>query len=155
MKNLTKLIENLTEHQEWAEANEWNIPITLSDDIEAAVDILKQLKKENQVDIEETLFRVRSFYHTIKNNHVYDLPSGDGFWQCLDLLITILDYISDGLMDKYSEKQAGVSKEIEKDIDTLFFIGESCGLDDMYFQIQEDIKAICENKDILKEYKMR
>lgn len=36
MDELRKLADSLREHAEWARANEWEVPITLSDDLEAA-----------------------------------------------------------------------------------------------------------------------
>lgn len=38
------LAEKLREHAEWAHANEWETPITLGDDLEAAANTIEQLK---------------------------------------------------------------------------------------------------------------
>jgi hypothetical protein len=37
------LLFRLEEHAEWAEAEEWNVPITLSDDIRAACEAIRTL----------------------------------------------------------------------------------------------------------------
>lgn len=39
----TNLVNALREHAEWAQANEWETPITLSDDLEAAADLIEKL----------------------------------------------------------------------------------------------------------------
>ena len=38
-----KLVRALREHAEWAQANEWETPITLSDDLAAAADLIEKL----------------------------------------------------------------------------------------------------------------
>ena len=38
-----KLVNALREHAEWAQANEWETPITLSDDLAAAADLIEKL----------------------------------------------------------------------------------------------------------------
>ena len=38
-----KIVRALREHAEWAQANEWEAPITLSDDLAAAADLLEKL----------------------------------------------------------------------------------------------------------------
>ena len=42
MKN-EEIVRALREHAEWAQANEWEAPITLSDDLAAAADLLEKL----------------------------------------------------------------------------------------------------------------
>ena len=42
MKN-EEIVKALREHAEWAQANEWEAPITLSDDLAAAADLLEKL----------------------------------------------------------------------------------------------------------------
>ena len=42
MKN-NEIVKALREHAEWAQANEWEAPITLSDDLAAAADLLEKL----------------------------------------------------------------------------------------------------------------
>lgn len=42
MKN-EEIVRALREHAEWAQANEWETPITLSDDLAAAADLLEKL----------------------------------------------------------------------------------------------------------------
>ena len=42
MKDHKKLILNLRKHAEWAEANEWETPIMLSDDLKEAADMIEQ-----------------------------------------------------------------------------------------------------------------
>ena len=37
------LVNALREHAEWAQANEWETPITLSDDLAAAADLIEKL----------------------------------------------------------------------------------------------------------------
>ena len=39
----TNLVNALREHAEWAQANEWETPITLSDDLDAAADLIEKL----------------------------------------------------------------------------------------------------------------
>ena len=41
-----KLINNLREHYEWAKANEWETPITLSDDLKEAADAIEELSRQ-------------------------------------------------------------------------------------------------------------
>lgn len=43
MKMYEELVANLREQAEWAEANEWETPITLSDDLKAAADAIEKL----------------------------------------------------------------------------------------------------------------
>ena len=40
------LVNALREHAEWAQANEWETPITLSDDLAEAADLIKAQAKE-------------------------------------------------------------------------------------------------------------
>lgn len=42
----TKLVNALREHAEWAQANEWETPITLCDDLEEAADLIEAQVKE-------------------------------------------------------------------------------------------------------------
>ena len=42
----TNLVNSLREHAEWAQANEWETPITLSDDLAAAADLIEAQAKE-------------------------------------------------------------------------------------------------------------
>ena len=42
MKERKNLIANLREHAQWAEANEWETPITLSDNLKEAADLIEQ-----------------------------------------------------------------------------------------------------------------
>ena len=42
MKN-EEIVKALREHAEWAQANEWEAPITLSDDLAAAADLIERL----------------------------------------------------------------------------------------------------------------
>lgn len=42
MKN-EEIVRALREHAEWAQANEWETPITLSDDLAAAADLFEKL----------------------------------------------------------------------------------------------------------------
>ena len=42
MKN-EEIVKALREHAEWAQANEWETPITLSDDLAAAADLIEKL----------------------------------------------------------------------------------------------------------------
>lgn len=42
MKN-EEIVRALREHAEWAQANEWETPITLSDDLAAAADLIESL----------------------------------------------------------------------------------------------------------------
>ena len=46
-----KLIETLREYAEWAEANEWEVPITLSDSLYAAANTIEQLSKMLETEI--------------------------------------------------------------------------------------------------------
>lgn len=105
-------------------------------------------------DINETFFRVKKFYYSIQNNHAYDLPPGDGFWECLKLLMSILNYIDDDYLDVNVEKQTQLSKEIANNTDNanelLFLIGQSLGLDEAYDQIKKDINDICKKMNILR-----
>lgn len=41
-----ELVDNLREHAEWAEANEWDVPITLWDDLVAAAEAIGILQSE-------------------------------------------------------------------------------------------------------------
>lgn len=38
-----RMVESLLDHAEWAKANEWETPITLSDDLAAAADLIEEL----------------------------------------------------------------------------------------------------------------
>ncbi len=40
------LVNALREHAEWVQANEWEMPITLSDDLAAAADLIEAQAKE-------------------------------------------------------------------------------------------------------------
>ena len=39
-----ELVEKLREHADWADANEWEAPITLGDDLRAAADALEAMR---------------------------------------------------------------------------------------------------------------
>lgn len=41
-----KLVNALREHVEWAEGNQWETPITLCDDLDAAADLIEARAKE-------------------------------------------------------------------------------------------------------------
>ena len=41
-----KLVNALREHVEWAEGNQWETPITLCDDLDAAADLIEAQAKE-------------------------------------------------------------------------------------------------------------
>lgn len=38
-----EIVKALREHAEWAQANEWEAPITLNDNLEAAADLIEKL----------------------------------------------------------------------------------------------------------------
>lgn len=40
-----KLVENLHEHSDWAHANEWETPITLGADLDAAADMIVSISE--------------------------------------------------------------------------------------------------------------
>lgn len=42
----TNLVNALREHAEWAEGNQWEMPITLCDDLAAAADLIEAQVKE-------------------------------------------------------------------------------------------------------------
>lgn len=42
----TNLVNSLREHAEWARANEWETPITLSDDLAGAADLIEARAKK-------------------------------------------------------------------------------------------------------------
>ena len=42
----TNLVSALREHAEWAQANEWETPITLCDDLAGAADLIEARAKE-------------------------------------------------------------------------------------------------------------
>lgn len=42
-----KLVKALREHAEWAEGNQWEMPITLCDDLAEAADLIEAQAKEN------------------------------------------------------------------------------------------------------------
>ena len=44
--NIKKLINDLREDAEWARANEWETPITLSDNLDAAADLIESLSAQ-------------------------------------------------------------------------------------------------------------
>lgn len=46
MNKYYNLIERLQEDAEWAEANIWEVPIMLPDDIYAAIEAIKTLSKQ-------------------------------------------------------------------------------------------------------------
>ena len=52
MKN-EEIIKALREHAEWAQANEWETPITLSDDLAAAADLIELLSDRSARYAEE------------------------------------------------------------------------------------------------------
>lgn len=41
-----EIVAALREHAEWAQANEWETPITLCDDLEEAADLIEAQAKE-------------------------------------------------------------------------------------------------------------
>lgn len=43
-----ELVNNLREHAEWAEANEWETPITLGDDLAQAAEAIERLLSERR-----------------------------------------------------------------------------------------------------------
>lgn len=43
---MSDLIDRLKEHKEWAEANIWEVPITLPDDLEEAIVLLRWLANQ-------------------------------------------------------------------------------------------------------------
>lgn len=58
VEQLNELKENLTEHYDFAIANEWEVPITLSDDIDLAITAIEELidlKKRGTEECRNTL----------------------------------------------------------------------------------------------------
>lgn len=53
MKEHKNLIANLREHAQWAEANEWETPIMLSDDLKEAADLIERQAAE--IDAAQTV----------------------------------------------------------------------------------------------------
>lgn len=53
MKEHKNLIANLREHAQWAEANEWETPIMLSDDLKEAANLIEQQAAE--IDAAQTI----------------------------------------------------------------------------------------------------
>lgn len=43
MMKTDELVKRLLEYAEWARANEWDVPITLADALEAAADTIERL----------------------------------------------------------------------------------------------------------------
>lgn len=89
MKNLEKLIENLTEHLDWALANEWETPITLSDDIEKAIEILEYFE-----DINTWIVYVREFFKLHANSKPEEEERLDGE---LKGIIAVYDHLREGV----------------------------------------------------------
>lgn len=48
--SVEKLLSNLAEHAEWCDANEWETPITMGDDIRSAMELIMRLTKETPRD---------------------------------------------------------------------------------------------------------
>lgn len=53
-EEVKKLVESLREDAEWAQANEWETPITLGDNLTAAADMIEKLS----TDLETTCHRL-------------------------------------------------------------------------------------------------
>ena len=45
---IKELVVRLREHAEWAEANIWDVPITLPDDLMAAADTIEELTQNQK-----------------------------------------------------------------------------------------------------------
>lgn len=76
----TKLVNALREHAEWAEGNQWEIPITLCDDLAEAADLIEAqaLRTENALRLEAvkdiSTDRLRELAEADKEGRLVVLP---------------------------------------------------------------------------------
>lgn len=63
-----ELVKRLCEYTEWARANEWEVPITLADALEAAADTIEHLDNEaaDKIEVQAGLLKYGS-------NKIHDL----------------------------------------------------------------------------------
>lgn len=76
----TKLVNALREHAEWAEGNQWEMPITLCDDLAEAADLIEAqaLRTENALRLEAvkdiSTDRLRELAEADKEGRLVVLP---------------------------------------------------------------------------------
>lgn len=68
MMKTDELVKRLREYTEWARANEWEVPITLADALEAAADTIEHLDNEaaDKIEVQAGLLKYGS-------NKIHDL----------------------------------------------------------------------------------
>lgn len=90
------LTKRLTEHADWCDANEWEIPITLGDDLRAAAARIKALTAENAA------LRERTRWISVEE----ELPEDDSVVLVAsvnDLSIGIAEHYGCGIFGDYND----------------------------------------------------
>ena len=86
MKN-EEIVRALREHAEWAQANEWETPITLSDDLAAAADLLEKLTARCARYAEEiAVLQERTRWVPVEER----LPEISNSWGVSDVVLCII-----------------------------------------------------------------
>ena len=82
-----ELVKRLREYTEWARANEWEVPITLADALEAAADTIEHLDNEaaDKIEVQAGLLKYGSNkIHDLE--HELDAMKRDGWISVKDRL---------------------------------------------------------------------
>ena len=86
MKN-NEIVKALREHAEWAQANEWEAPITLSDDLAEAADLIEKLTDRCAHYAEEiAVAQERSRWIPVEER----LPEISNSWGVSDIVLCII-----------------------------------------------------------------
>ena len=73
-----ELIKQLREHYEWARGNEWETPITLSDDLGSAIEAIEELSAKYEKALHELVKQEEPRWIPVEEK----LPEENGFYLC-------------------------------------------------------------------------
>ena len=84
---MDEFINKLKEYANWAEANEWEVPICLSDDLNKAVEILTFVKNAGEICLKRAQENHRYSYEL---NSDYVKGVATGYYSAFDIINTAL-----------------------------------------------------------------
>ena len=73
-----ELLTSLREHYEWAIGNEWETPITLSDDLGKAIEAIEELSAKYEKALHDLVKLAEPRWITVEKK----LPEENGFYLC-------------------------------------------------------------------------
>ena len=99
----TNLVNALREHAEWAQANEWETPITLSDDLAEAADLIEKLTARCARYAEEIAVAQERTWWIPVTGRLPEATDGDYVLACVTWKDTHIDYQNAVVMAFVSE----------------------------------------------------